>query len=333
MTIGIEQAMTRHQVQLQRLAGGNYREILPILKQMSKDLQAAILANLDTETAKTQRITLAQTKEIINASVKDMTKTLEPELKELAVYESNFVKNIYNAAVIVEMSGVSIAQLEAALSGSKMLLYDVNGGAQALTIKQAFAQFDKRVIEDVNRKVIGGVASGRTTKQITNDVYRMTNNRTQDQAEALVRTTTNHVASVSRERFFKENDEVIKGERYTATLDRHTTPWCIDYDGNLYPIGVGPQTPYHWNCRSIRVAEVYKKYEIPGLAQTRSSIDGPVPAKTTYGDFLKKQDRAFQDDVLGKEKADMFRKGLVEIGQFTDFGRVLTVKELEAKYL
>lgn len=333
MTDSIEQAMTRHQIQIQRLAGGNYREIVPILKSLSKDLRDMILKSLDTETAKTMRITQAEAKLLINSAVEDMGETLFPEFEKLAIYEEKFVRSIYDAAVVVEMVGLSFDQIESALTNSKMTLYDTTGGAQQLTIKQAFKQFDSTVVKEVNQKIIGGFASGQTSKQIANSVYRMTNNRTMNQAEALVRTSTNHVASVSRERFYKENDEVIKGERYTATLDNRTTIFCAKHDGRLYKIGQGPQTPAHWNCRSIRVAEVYAKYKIPGLAETRSSIDGPIPASTTYGDFLKKQSSDFQNEVLGKTRAELFRSGKVSIDQFSDFGRVLTVKELEKKYL
>lgn len=332
MSTGIEQAMTRHQVQLQRLAGGNYRKVIPVLKQMSKDLRDMISLKLDTESRRTLQIVETQARAIVNSAVSGMAEIVEPELTDLAVYEANFVRSIYNAAVTVEMAGLSIEQINAAVSGSKMLLYDTNGSAQSLTLKQSFKQFDSTIVKDVSRKIIGGIGSGRTTKQIANDIYKLTNTRTHNQAEALVRTATNHVGAVSREKFYNSNKSVIKGERYTATLDSRTTVFCAGYDGNLYPIGEGPQTPYHWNCRSLRIAEVYDKFKIPGLGETRSSVDGPIPASTTYGDFLKRQNKEFQDDVLGPTRAQIFRDGKVKIDQFSDFGRVLTIKELEAKY-
>ena len=52
-------------------------------------------------------------------------------------------------------------------------------------------------------------------------------------------------------------------------------------------------------------------------AGTRASMNGQVPADQTYDGFLRKQPKAFQDEVLGKTKADLFRSG-VKVDRFTD---------------
>lgn len=59
---------------------------------------------------------------------------------------------------------------------------------------------------------------------------------------------------------------------------------------------------------------------------------GQVPAGTTYDAWLRKQPVAFQNEVLGKAKADLFRKGL-KLDQFVDRkGAELTLKQLRSKY-
>ena len=56
---------------------------------------------------------------------------------------------------------------------------------------------------------------------------------------------------------------------------------------------------------------------------------GGVPAETTYGDFLKRQPVVFQDEVLGKTKGRLFRKGGLELNQFVDrAGNELTLAQL-----
>lgn len=45
---------------------------------------------------------------------------------------------------------------------------------------------------------------------------------------------------------------------------------------------------------------------------------GRVPAATTYQEFLARQPAAFQDAVLGKTRAALFRKGGLKLDQFVD---------------
>ena len=56
---------------------------------------------------------------------------------------------------------------------------------------------------------------------------------------------------------------------------------------------------------------------------------GRVPASTTYQDFLSRQSKEFQDDVLGKTKGELFRKGGLTVDQFVDRnGTELTLSQL-----
>ena len=51
---------------------------------------------------------------------------------------------------------------------------------------------------------------------------------------------------------------------------------------------------------------------------TRASYEGPVSNKLTYSGFLKGQSKEFQDEVLGVERAKLFRSGAVRLEKFTD---------------
>jgi hypothetical protein len=53
-------------------------------------------------------------------------------------------------------------------------------------------------------------------------------------------------------------------------------------------------------------------------AGKRASIDGQVPASTTYGQWLKRQSVEVQENVLGVAKAKLFRDGGLPIERFTD---------------
>jgi hypothetical protein len=55
---------------------------------------------------------------------------------------------------------------------------------------------------------------------------------------------------------------------------------------------------------------------------------GQEPASTSYQDWLRRQPNGFQDEVLGRGKAELFREGL-PLERFVDAsGRVLNLDEL-----
>lgn len=196
---------------------------------------------------------------------------------------------------------------------------------------------------------------------------------TRKQVQAVVRTAVQHVANAARASFFEQNSSVIASEKYVATLDSRTTPVCRANDGKTYPVGKGPQPPLHFNCRSVRVAffdgvllgnrpakpvteqQLLREFSAAeGLEGVRSRADlprgtktaydtfsrgriraltGQIPADETYQTWLKKQSVAFQEDVLGKTKAALYRKGNLTLDKFIDFnGRELSLRDLAAKH-
>ena len=58
-------------------------------------------------------------------------------------------------------------------------------------------------------------------------------------------------------------------------------------------------------------------------------LTGRIPATTTYQVWLKSQSVQFQDDVLGKTKAVLFRKGNLPLDKFVNkAGDELTLSQL-----
>lgn len=195
---------------------------------------------------------------------------------------------------------------------------------------------------------------------------------TRQQVQAVVRTAVQHVANHSRTTWFLENSDIVTEERFVATLDSRTTPICRANDGKQFPLGKGPVPPLHFQCRSLRIAaldgvlagdrpakpfverELVDEYaQANGLGNVRNRDDlprgtkgdydkwarkrigelvGPVPAETTYNEWLKRQSRAFQDDTLGVNKAKLFRDGGLQLDKFVDRnGNELTLKQLAVK--
>lgn len=197
---------------------------------------------------------------------------------------------------------------------------------------------------------------------------------TRRQVEAVVGTAVSHVANGARNEYFKGNADIVSEEQFIGTLDNRTTPICRANDGMRYPLGKGPIPPLHFRCRSLRVAvidgtllgdrpakpvtekmlvkefakkndlgDVTSRADLPrgvkgaydAYARKRvRELTGPVPASETYQTWLKKQSHDFQDEILGVEKAKLFRDGDLTLDKFVDMasGREFTLDELRGKY-
>jgi hypothetical protein len=108
-------------------------------------------------------------------------------------------------------------------------------------------------------------------------------------------------------------------------------------DGEVYPINEGPRPPFHFNCRTTTVPVTKswkdlgakKQKEVP--ASSRASMDGQVPDRLTYEDWLKLQTKDVQVEALGARRAALFRESKLDVKDLTnEFGRPITIKELEA---
>lgn len=197
------------------------------------------------------------------------------------------------------------------------------------TIKQGMVE--GRSVDDIVRAVVGTRSAG-----FSNGVL----STTRAQATALVRTTINHVANGSRQLFYDENEEYFIALRWESTLDIRTSAICQSRDGALTPVGdnalpsgshvldpPGARPPAHFNCRSTMIAVFDNDAEIFAGLDRQSEI-GPVPQETTYDQWLRRQPQDFQDNVLGKSKAALFREGMT-LDKFVDrTGNEITLAQL-----
>jgi len=162
-----------------------------------------------------------------------------------------------------------------------------------------------------------------------------------NQVMALVRTSINQVSNAASQQVYQANQDVTKKYRYVATLDTRTSAICRALDGREFEYGKGPQPPQHFNCRSTTVAVVdYKGLGLtPPKPGRRASMDGPVPANESYGQWLSKQSKATQAEVLGAEKVAYFTRLSNKYGpkdaiakMVRDDGSELTLEQLRKRY-
>lgn len=321
--------LTRHQIYLQRYAGGIVNQLLPLLNTMSRDVSAQILAADVTQFQMGRLIVLQRDiNNLITATLSELQGQLTLDLTDLIDYEAGFTQRLLDQMVNVQTSGLDVGTTASLLSNSQMGL--VQGGSVVnMTMDQAFTQFSRTATNDITAMVQSGIAQGRTTREIASDVRGLINNRTRAQTEALIRTTANHAGNLARDQMYQENSDILDGEKFIATLDGRTTMTCAGNDGKIFNLGEGPRPPLHFNCRSVRIPIVNEAFTISGLRGERASMDGPVSAQRTFGGWLRDQPVSVQNEVLGPERANLFRNGGLSIDRFTDnSGVVYTLDEL-----
>lgn len=358
--------MVRHQVQLQRLSAGVSKKIRELLNASEQQIVAQIkdrLANsagLDTP-ADVRRLENLLTKlEAMRADTFDaMEKMWTTQLMALAEAEPAFFANILDTSspVVLDLAFPAIAQLRAIVSATPFEGKTLSGWAK--TLKSADIA---RIESEIRHGMTAGEDAATIARRIVGTAQLAgadgVTQITRQAADSITRTAINFISNHARRLVVLENQDVLTEEAYIATLDSRTTPICRSLDGNIYEVGVGPQPPVHWGCRSIRVAvfdgqilgnrpakastekQLLREFsaangidapasrdglpfglkgKYDAFAQKRiRELTGTVPAATTYGEWLATQSGTFQDDVLGPTRAALFRKGGLTLDKFVN---------------
>ena len=317
-------ALTSHQIGLQRLSTATVRKVLAQLRRSDGRIVERLL-NEDISTLSRTRMErlLNDLRRVIDSAYLDATGALQIDLEQLAIYEGQYQGDLFKRVIPVAFETIapSADQLVAAVNSRPF---------QGKLLREVYKELPAATFRKVRDTIRGGFVEGRTTDQIVRDLRGTAAMGYKDgilaksrrDIEAVTRTALNHTANTAREYVYEANDDLIKGVRWNSTLDGRTSLICMGRDGKVYAPGKGPRPPAHFNCRSS-TSPVLKSWRELGFdadelpAGTRASMNGQVPADQTYDGFLRKQPKAFQDEVLGKTKADLFRSG-VKVDRFTD---------------
>lgn len=198
---------------------------------------------------------------------------------------------------------------------------------QGETLSGWFRNLDNATRRRVRQQVQIGMVQNETVDQLVRRIrgrsvgggrYRggVMGTTTRD-AATIVRTAVNEISNVAHTEFYKQNTDITKKYEYVATLDSRTTLICARLDGQSWehddPNGLRP--PQHPNCRSTTIPVV--DWEGMGLEPppegTRASKGGQVPADMTYEQWLRKQPKSVQAEVLGKGRAELFNEGKISL--------------------
>jgi hypothetical protein len=337
-------SVVRHQIELQRYSNNVVRRVVAVLNRAEADISASLMAMLDRApenlTVEYLDSLLASVRQLNSAAYATMQNDLDGSMRELAGFETRWHEATYATALDTRFAQVTADTAYTAAMSRPFQGRLLREWGQSLEADRM------RRIRDAVRM---GYLEGKTTAQVVRDIRGTKARAFQDgiieidrrHAEAVARTALSHMAATTRDRFFEANDDILGDEVWVSTLDGRTSQECRARDGKRYTRGthrpVGHTLPWgpgpgvlHWQCRSTAIALLKGQDELFGQ---RSAKGGPVGANETYGAWLKRQPAGVQDDILGPSRGALFRRGGLDIEQFSnDKGRTLTLAELEERH-
>ncbi len=326
----------RHAIGLQRFANGLATEIAG---ELNSEAFAPMLGHIRKRLTDREAFGIVGMSEDLEEEVRDLVGTgfkivyrrLADQLTGLALEEARIFAN----ALRINLPPVVRGQVRAL--GKEFAQEIVRSRPfEGKVLRDHWQLISRRAQTGITRVMREGMIEGKSTQSLVRSIRGTRENSYADgvlrtsrrHAEGLARTWVTHTSSNATLESFRANSDIIEGWRFVATLDSRTTIICAARDGQVYSLDSERHVPpLHWKCRSKPVPVLFD--DVPDLE--RASVKGPVRGDMTYGEFLKQQSKGFQDDVLGPERAELFRSGKVSIDQFVnDRNRVLRLDELEA---
>lgn len=347
----------RHQVALEKYTNNVTANMIAILNRSDARLFEELISQLarinPSEFAVDRlKMMLANVWQLNTAAYATMSADLQAELLKFTAYESGYQQAAMASAVPVTLhvNAVNVEQVYAAAVAKPfqgVLLKDALAGLAATRqrrIQETIAQgFTENKPVDVIVRELRGTRSAR----YTDGVFQVSRR----DADAVVRTAVGHFAGQVQDEFAKDNADLIKGVRWSSTLDLKTTVnICAPRDGKMYtavghkPMGhalpwLGGPRRAHWRCRSAQVPVLKSAKElglnVPEFTRTngtRATMDGQIPRETSYPEWLRDQTAKRQDEVLGPVRGKALRSGKLSIqDMYNTKGEFLTLDELRAQ--
>jgi SPP1 gp7 family putative phage head morphogenesis protein len=335
-------AAVSHQIDELGYSNGVSRKIIALLNRVDRDLVTQLQIQLDK--LPPNRFTVERLDQLLKSvyalnadAYTNISAELSRQLEDFTAYEVDYQQKLLTAVQPVTITAISPSEIYAGAMARPF---------QGKLLKEWMANLEEgkaALIRDAIRK---GYVESETTAQIVQRVRGTKALAYKDgileiskrNAESVVLTAVAHTSSFAQESVFEANADIVKGLMYTVTIDLRTSDICMSRSGNLYPLDKPrPAIPAHFRCRS-RYVPVLKSFKDLGIDSeeltqtTRQSLDGQIPAKMTYNDWLKKQSVARQDEVLGVTKARLFRNSEITLDKFVSRqGHTYTLPELKQR--
>lgn len=324
-----------HQVWLQRNASHEVNELAPFIQQMRDEVRKEVLAfGDDSRTRQRLEKLLKDLDNILSGITDDWESKLTADLKDLAVYETDWTVRTLSGNVSADFEKPSDTQVWSAVNFNPLSL-----DSKPVDFGQLLSNWSAVERSRLLMGVKSGFVQGLTTRQIVMNVVASGGlaDVSQRNAATVIRTVLNHVSTQAREQTYKKNSDIIEKYEWVSTLDSRTSTICRSRDGQKWEIGKGPLPPAHPNCRSATAPVISADFDFLDVGAKRAAKGAEggtqVDASTTYYDFLRQQPAWFQDEALGPVRGKIFRNSGISPDEFRSisvdgFGRPLTLTQM-----
>lgn len=352
-----QDAIVSHEIGLRRLGNSTLRRVISVIERTRPDLRALIMDRLarieergidigPVTTARLQRLE-EDLQGLLRTAYAEIDAIMGGDMEAAAAYEVAWNQRTAGQLLPVALSAAAVPSTDQL----RAIVYSQPFQGRVLRdwVSQLEAGDRRRTMDAIRI----GMMEGETPTQITRRVIgtRPLNYRdgvrqvTRRGAQMMVNTAMSHVSNRARQAW-AQSSGLVEQEVYTATLDSKTTFVCASLDGQRFDVGKGPTPPLHPNCRSVRnpvfddglvgqrPANAVTERELEGLSPTERrarirELVGPVPAETTFNDWLKRRPKSFVDDYLGETRSRLFREGKLSMKDLVDRnGQPWTLAEL-----
>lgn len=357
----IRDGLIRHQIGSRRAARGLAARIVRIIDRSEESVRAKVERGvgmikergLDVGTSALRRVAAleAAVAELLAEPHTRIRSTTETFLVDLAEREPLFVKALIETHLPVQVK-MKIPAKTALRSIVKSRPF------QGRVLRDWMRQFEAGDRRRMMDQVRIGLVNGESAQEIGQRIFGTRSLRGRDGArvisrrgaEMLAETATSYVVNHARAAFVLANPDLIREEIWVSVLDSKTSETCLFRAGERYDAGVGPYPPAHPRCRSERHPVIYStaaarsvarsglRREMRGKSEREKrralrALIGPAPAATDAESFLRRQSAAFQEEMLGKRRAALWRGGKVPLKSFIDErrNRFLTIDQLMAR--
>ena len=300
---------------IQNDAAEEFRRIVvgPLVKRIAAGMATFDRRGSDVivdQTPELRRL-IAEASQLVKQGVEELKRSTKAKLGELVKQEAGWVQESAKKVLrLTSVRPISLQRIEAAVEQRPYL------GATTEEWFDSLVGGDNGVIDNAKYAIQTGVQRGLSTDEIVRTVrgtkaggYEdgLISGTNVDQVRALVRTAASHASATTRQQTFEQLG--VEEWQFIATLDSRTSIQCAANDGKVFKMGTGPVPPLHPNCRSTIVPWT------GNVIGNRASVNGPVPAETTFPDWLEGQPRSVQDEMLGPSRAAAWRAGELSFDQ------------------
>lgn len=291
-----------HYIDLEYYANGVDDYFQMLLNELVEECNKAISTQNSLNTKLSYNTIMKIVKEEVSRFKGVLEDSLSEEAEKIVLSETQFLNHTFNNSFL------SMGLTFAGLSAAKLLFAPVSGDDTAIQFAERTGE---NILKAYNTTLRSGYLFGQDTQELVNQVNTKIKKVSQGMKNGILTTIPNFAKTTDRIVFLNNEVEVT----WVSTLDGKTCITCSSLSGLKFKsISEAPTNP-HFLCRCL---------VIPSKAITE-----PVP---DFEEFINSLNEEEQEHVLGANRFHLWKDYNVQLKNFINHGKVMSVKELNEKY-